>query len=323
MLVLGLQGSPRKKGNTRFLLSAALKEAREKYGAHTQMIDVDAMNIVPCKEYIVCEKKGFCPIDDDMRTLVYPLLRRADIIIAASPVFFYNVTAQLKALIDRSQTLWARKYKLKLKDPGSGQRRGFLMSVGATRGKQLFDGIHLTATYFFDAVDAVYSGSLTYRDIESASDMAKHPTVDADIRGAVESLCAPLARRRKILFLGEQGACRSLVAGAYARKYAGDKLDVLAAGANPAAIPDKNAVAAMAQKGIDLAFHTPRAIGDALSEHPPDVIVIMGPDIPVPKATTAAVIKWDMPAVDGDSASAVQTACENIEHRIKEMVETL
>ena len=154
MFVLGLQGSPRRKGNTHYLLTTFLKEA-EKLGAKTAIIEVDKKHIVPCKEYVVCEKKGFCPIDDDMKTEIYPLLRQADVVVAATPVFFYNTTAQLKALIDRTQTLWARKYRLNLTDPNRKWRKGFVLAMGATRGKNLFEGLHLTAKYFFDAFSAL------------------------------------------------------------------------------------------------------------------------------------------------------------------------
>ncbi|OPX33699.1 MAG: hypothetical protein B1H11_12095, partial [Desulfobacteraceae bacterium 4484_190.1] len=79
MYILGLQGSPRKKGNSSILLSSFLSEA-EKLGAHTQYIDVTRKNIVPCQECGICEKKGYCPLDDDMQE-IYPLFRRTDIII--------------------------------------------------------------------------------------------------------------------------------------------------------------------------------------------------------------------------------------------------
>ena len=105
MLVLGLQGSPRKKGNTNFLLETFM-DAAENTGARTHVIDVTRKNIIPCKEYIVCEKKGFCPIDDDVRDEIYPLLRQAEVVVIATPIFFYNMTAQLKAVVDRCQTFW-------------------------------------------------------------------------------------------------------------------------------------------------------------------------------------------------------------------------
>ena len=78
MLVLGLQGSPRKKGNTNYLLDAVMAEAR-KLGANTHVVDVCNRHIEPCKEFIVCEKKGYCPIHDDMESEIYSLLRKADV----------------------------------------------------------------------------------------------------------------------------------------------------------------------------------------------------------------------------------------------------
>jgi len=47
-------------------------------------------------------------VDDDMET-VYPLLEEADVIFLASPIFFYGLTAQVKALIDRSQANWSKR----------------------------------------------------------------------------------------------------------------------------------------------------------------------------------------------------------------------
>ena len=95
MLVLGFQGSPRKKGNTSFLLSTFM-QAVESLGAQTHIIEVTKKNIIPCKEYVVCEKKGFCPIDDDIKAEIYPLIRQAEVVVLASPIFFFNMTAKEK-----------------------------------------------------------------------------------------------------------------------------------------------------------------------------------------------------------------------------------
>ena len=198
MMVLGLQGSPREKGNTAFLLSAFMSEAK-KLGAQTHVIEVAKKKIIPCREYTVCSKKGFCPIDDDMKNEIYPMLREADVIVAATPIFFYHATAQLKALIDRCQVFWARKYLLKLNDPGQKSRRGFLLALGASKGENLFDGVHLTAKYFFDAVGVSYYGSLTYRRISDPGDMEKHPTVLKDVKKAVSALLQPFLGKKKIL----------------------------------------------------------------------------------------------------------------------------
>jgi len=277
MFVLGLQGSPRKKGNTRFLLSAFLEEA-QRLGAGTQMIEVCQKKIEPCMEYILCEKKGICPIDDDMKHEIYPLLRKADVIVAATPIFFYNTTAQLKALIDRSQTLWARKYKLHLTDPNRNWRRGYTLAVGATRGKNLFEGLHLTMKYFYDAVGAEYVGSLTYREIEKPGDMERHPTLRTDIQTAVATLLEPFRGRNKILFACRDNACLSQMAGAFAQSLAGDKLDVLSAGSQPAEKLNPLMVEVMQEKGIDMGFRQTASINAMLATEKPCRIISMGRD---------------------------------------------
>ena len=218
MLVLGLQGSPRQDGNTAWLLNAFMAEAA-RLGARTHIIDAGKDDIKPCKEYILCEKKGICPIKDDLYKTGYALLREADVIVAATPVFFYNMSAQLKGLVDRCQVFWARKYVMKVRDPGHKIRRGFLLSVGATKGKQLFDAIELSIRYFFDAASAEYSGSLLYRGIEKKGDMAERSGIHEEIRQGVEKLLSPLSSRPRLLFVSKKNACRSQMAAAFARSH--------------------------------------------------------------------------------------------------------
>lgn len=320
MLVLGLQGSPRKNGNTRFLLSAFMKAADE-LGVRGRMIEVDEKYIVPCKEYLVCEKEGFCPIDDDMRKEIYPLFRQADIIVLATPIFFYGVTAQLKALIDRGQMLWARRYRLKLKDPGRKWRRGFLLALGATRGENLFAGVSLTARYFFDAVGAVYAGSLTYRRIEKPGDMERHPTVHEDVKKAAESLLRPLLGRKKILFACRENACRSQMASAFTQYLAGDKIEVLHGGMNPARRIDPVMVEVMKEKGIDMAFRRPKSIQDALKNGLPDKVVSMGCDDACPVFQGVEFMDWAMPDPAGKPIDCMRRVRDAIERKVIQLVE--
>jgi arsenite transporter/arsenate reductase (thioredoxin) len=322
MFALGLQGSTRKKGNSDLLL-ARFMEALQQRGAVTHTLDVCRQDIQPCKELTVCEKKGFCPIDDDMGRQVYGLLRRADIIVAASPIFFYNVTAQLKALIDRCQTLWARKYVLKLKDPGHGVRRGFLLGVGATRGKQLFDGLHLTAKYFFDAVAAEYTGSLTFRGVEGRGDISKQPDLEGQIGRAVDQLVQGLAGRRRVLFACRENACRSQMAGAFARYYAGDRLDVACAGSSPARQVNPMMVEAMQDLGIDMAFHAPQALEAALALQAPDEIITMGCGEQCPVVPGVQYQDWDLPDPAGQSLDVMRSVRDRIEAQVKKYIAQL
>jgi len=322
MLILGLQGSPRKKGNTNFLLSTFL-QAAERRGAVTQAIQVVERNILPCKEYVVCEKKGYCPIDDDMASEIYGLLRQAEVVVLASPIFFYNMTSQLKALVDRCQTFWARKYRLKLGDPLKGSRRGYLLSVGATKGKNLFEGLQLTAKYFFDAIDARYEGSLLYRGIEGAKDLANHPTVREEVEQAVEALMAPYAARKKVLFLCRENACRSQMAGAFAQHLAADRLDVSTGGSQPAEKINPDTVTVMAEKKIDLAFRKPQGIEAALAGGQADAVVTMGCGEECPVAPGALRENWDLPDPSGQPLETLRRVRDEIESRVKQLIATL
>lgn len=169
--ILAIFGSPRQGGNTDTLLEAMLKSA-EAHGAIVERLFIRNLSIAPCRECRSCHKTGECVIQDDMQG-IYPKLLRADVIIVASPIFFYHITAQLKCLIDRCQALWARKYILQNLQVKNG-RKGYFISVGATRGARLFDGAILTVKYFFDAIGVVYANELLVRGIDEMGEVNEH-----------------------------------------------------------------------------------------------------------------------------------------------------
>ncbi len=173
MKVLGIMGSPRVKGNTDLLLDEALKGAQSQ-GSEIEKIIVDKLKIAPCKEYYGCLRDGNCVIRDDMDN-IYPKLLEADRIIIASPMFFYGVTSQLKALIDRCQAIWARKYVLKQK-LSDKERKGAFIAVGATKGKQLFDGSILVIKYFYQAIEVSYVDELLIRGVDKKGEIKYQPT---------------------------------------------------------------------------------------------------------------------------------------------------
>ncbi len=179
MKVLGIMGSPRIGSNTDLLLDEALEGAKNQ-GAEVEKIIVDKLNISPCREYYGCLKDGNCVIRDDMDD-IYPKLLAADVIVVASPMFFYGLSSQLKALIDRCQALWARRYVLKQEPPGS-MRKGAFIAVGATRGKKLFDGATLVVKYFFQAVGVEYVDELLVRGVDKRAEIKERPAILADAR---------------------------------------------------------------------------------------------------------------------------------------------
>ena len=177
MKVLGIMGSPRIKGNTDLLLEEALKGAKSQ-GAEVEKIVVDKLKISPCKEYLGCFKDGNCVIRDDMDD-IYPKLLGADVVIIASPMFFYGVSSQTKALIDRCQALWARKHILKQSLPNGG-RKGAFIAVGATKGKRLFEGAILTVKYFFEAIGVEYADEILIRGVDARGEIKEHPIALSD-----------------------------------------------------------------------------------------------------------------------------------------------
>jgi multimeric flavodoxin WrbA len=178
--VLAIHGSPRRGGNTDILLNRAMEGAVEA-GAQVEHLYAAKLRIAPCAGCGGCEKAGRCVLDDGMQA-VYPLLEQAHRLVLASPVYFYGVTAQLKALIDRCQVFWSRKYVLGKAVPGAlegVERRGYVISVAASAGKRVFDGVLLTARIFFDALNLLYGGELLVAGVDEKGGIKRHrPQLD-------------------------------------------------------------------------------------------------------------------------------------------------
>lgn len=121
--IIGIIGSPRKGSNTEIYVKKALESA-ENAGADTEIINLATAEIEPCIACNICKNTGECAIYDDMRE-INDKLREAQGIIIGSPVYFGNVTSQLKMFMDRSRPL---RIDFKLKNKVAGA-----ISVGASR----------------------------------------------------------------------------------------------------------------------------------------------------------------------------------------------
>ena len=121
--VMGLVGSPRLGGNTQKLVEVAL-EAAQDVGASTELLMLHDKEMEPCIACDICRETGECAIYDDVPGVLEKMVE-ADGIIIGSPVYFGNVTSQLKILMDRSRPL-RREFKLKNKVCGA-------LAVGASR----------------------------------------------------------------------------------------------------------------------------------------------------------------------------------------------
>ena len=173
--ILAIYGSPRRKGNTTLLLDQSVQGALDT-GAQVEKIVLRDLKMSPCLEIYGCKEKGRCVIQDDFQK-VYDQLLACDGLMLASPIFFYTVSAHTKILMDRCQSLWVKKYWIDKIPYGQSKpkRKGLFISVGATKGKRLFEGTLLTVKYFFDILDAELWKSLLYRQLDFEGDVLKHP----------------------------------------------------------------------------------------------------------------------------------------------------
>ena len=177
--ILGIAGSPRKDGNSDLLLKEALRGADDA-GAETELVALRDLALRPCIECNSCQRTGRCAIKDGMTPLFDKLLA-ADHLVFASPIFFVAVSAYAKAMIDRCQCFWSRKYILNLPlfDPPR-PRRGLFVGCCGWKQHWMFEGARRTAKALFNVLEIDYAGELLYHAIDDKGDILAHPTAMAD-----------------------------------------------------------------------------------------------------------------------------------------------
>jgi multimeric flavodoxin WrbA len=123
--VLVILGSPRRKGNSS-ILAARISRGAKSAGAEVETLFLQALKISPCRGCDTCQKRGSkgCAIEDDMQR-IYPKLIRSDAWVIASPVYWFNMSAQTKMFMDRCYALTAYA-----KNPFAGKRIAIAMSYG-------------------------------------------------------------------------------------------------------------------------------------------------------------------------------------------------
>ena len=101
MRILVLNGSPRPKGNTKQMIEA-FQEGAEAAGHQVDVADVCRMKIAGCLACEYCHTKGngICIQKDDMQE-IYDLLKEAEMLVIASPIYYHGISGQLKCVLDR------------------------------------------------------------------------------------------------------------------------------------------------------------------------------------------------------------------------------
>ncbi len=103
--ILIISSSPRKNGNSQ-MLCEQFKKGAEAKGHNAEIVRIMDMNIGFCRACDACMKNGgSCVLKDDM-AMVLELFKKADVLVLATPVYFYGISAQMKAFIDRTYPIW-------------------------------------------------------------------------------------------------------------------------------------------------------------------------------------------------------------------------
>ena len=174
MRVVVFHGSPRIEGNTEILLNETLR-ALDESPQDTTVFKLNFMSIKPCQDCGGCEKSGECIIDDDMGG-IYSAIREADRIVVASPIFFFGLSAQTKAMVDRCQAFWCEKYLLKRPiPPGPFGRKGLLLLVGGMKREIGIQCSEATASAFFRTVSVPEHKTLSFLGVDAKGAILEHP----------------------------------------------------------------------------------------------------------------------------------------------------
>ncbi|RJP22219.1 MAG: flavodoxin family protein [Candidatus Abyssobacteria bacterium SURF_5] len=177
MKVLGFNGSPRKNGNTQTVIEAVLKGAASK-GAETRLVNLNELNVKGCQGCDACKKKiGVCVQKDDLSPLLQEM-KSADAIVLGTPIYWYHVSSQFKALVDRCYCFYGEDI-----DPATGEKSlqvwfphgKKIVVVTSQEAPEVFEPIH---TWLNLVAAALNAGSIEF--IEHCSSENKRDSARKD-----------------------------------------------------------------------------------------------------------------------------------------------
>ncbi|MGV8124705.1 MAG: flavodoxin family protein [Candidatus Xenobiia bacterium LiM19] len=166
MKIVGINGSPRSNGNTHYLVEQVLKGSKEA-GADISMYDVNEMNFKGCQGCLACKSKGKCVQNDDL-TAVLDEIAEADGIVLGTPVYMWQMTGQLKLVLDRFLAFLNPDFTSRLKP---GKKAVLAVTQGAPDEKQFMPYFESVASVLkFGGLSAceilIAGGNMEKNDVE-------------------------------------------------------------------------------------------------------------------------------------------------------------
>ena len=191
MKVLSLLGSPREKGNSSALANRFCTTA-QKLGAEVRTFTLNDLNFRGCQGCMACKTKlDRCALEDDL-TEVLEAVRETDILVLASPVYYWDVSAQMKAFLDRTFSFLVPDFitnpqKSRLEP---GKKLVFILAQN-NPDKNSFTNIFPKFDYFFKAYGFVENHLIRAFGVGGPGEVEAHEDVMKLAEATAEKICKP------------------------------------------------------------------------------------------------------------------------------------
>ena len=166
--VLIISSSPRKGGNSETLATSFAKGAEEA-GHKVETIYLREKKYGFCKGCLACLKVGHCVIDDDAVEIAVRM-HDADVLVFATPVYYYSVSGQLKTMLDRANPLFDSDYAF---------TKAYLLATAAEDGEETVEGTVKAVQGWVDCFERCeLAGTVFAGGVNGVGDIAVHPALE-------------------------------------------------------------------------------------------------------------------------------------------------
>ena len=166
--VMIISSSPRKGGNSE-TLAASFAKGAEEAGHKVETIYLREKNYGFCKGCLACLKLGHCVIDDDAVEIA-ARMHDADVLVFATPVYYYSVSGQLKTMLDRANPLFDSDYAF---------TKAYLLATAAEDGEETVEGTVKAVQGWVECFERCkLAGTVVAGGVNDVGDIAGHPALE-------------------------------------------------------------------------------------------------------------------------------------------------
>ena len=166
--VLIISSSPRKGGNSE-TLAASFAKGAEEAGHKVETVYLREKNYGFCKGCLACLKVGHCVIDDDAVEIA-ARMHDADVLVFATPVYYYSVSGQLKTILDRANPLFGTDYAF---------TKAYLLATAAEDEPETVEGTVKAVQGWVDCFDRCeLAGTVFAGGVTNVGEIAGHPSLE-------------------------------------------------------------------------------------------------------------------------------------------------